>query len=153
VGAGSEEDGQVLGKQDPLVEDDLAPRDPPVPRDAPKEIFALADEEIGLRLDAVPGVDPRAVAAERGCSSRRARLARAWRRRRWVTSRRTLLRGVATLAIAARRMALSDEAAAELAPVDILANRSGPETQEVGRLPDRQEPLRGGPVGRWPGGG
>jgi hypothetical protein len=49
--------------------------------------------------------------------------------------------------------ALPDEAAAELTSVDILANRSGPEAQELGRLPDREEPLRGGPVGRWPGGG
>src|SRR6516162_11595179 len=49
----SEEKCQVLGQQDILVEDDLAPRDLPALAAAPQPVLALADEEVGLGLDPV----------------------------------------------------------------------------------------------------
>src|SRR5207249_7598498 len=51
---GLEEHRQVLGEQHTLVEDDLAAGDPPVSVHPPQQVFALADEEVGLRLHAVP---------------------------------------------------------------------------------------------------
>src|SRR6059036_3130902 len=51
---GSEEEGEVLREQDALIEDDLAPGDPPVSIDLAEQALALADEDVGLRLHAVP---------------------------------------------------------------------------------------------------
>src|SRR5579862_3844398 len=51
----SEEEGQVLAQQHVLVEDDLAPRDPPIDGavGSPQHVFALADQDVGLGLDTV----------------------------------------------------------------------------------------------------
>src|SRR5437899_12393023 len=54
VESGSEEEGEVLREQDALVEDDLAPGDLLVSIDLAEQVLALADEDVGLRLHAVP---------------------------------------------------------------------------------------------------
>src|SRR5712692_565066 len=51
---GLKEHRQVLGEQHALVEDDLAAGDPPVSVHPPQQVFAPADQEVGLRLHAVP---------------------------------------------------------------------------------------------------
>src|SRR5438067_4647691 len=47
-----EKEGEVLREQDALIEDDLAPRDLKATVDAAEHVLALADEHVGLRLDA-----------------------------------------------------------------------------------------------------
>src|SRR6266436_4535380 len=47
------EKGQVLTQQDILVEQDLAVGDPPIAPDAPQQVLALADQDVGLGLDPV----------------------------------------------------------------------------------------------------
>src|SRR5687767_4435458 len=49
----SKEKREVLREQHALVEDDLAPRDPPLTVHAPQAVLALADEKIRFGLDAV----------------------------------------------------------------------------------------------------
>src|SRR5262249_24723648 len=50
----SEEERQVLGQQHVLIEHDLPPADLPAAVDATERVLALADEDVGLRLHAVP---------------------------------------------------------------------------------------------------
>src|SRR2546425_1896032 len=52
-GSISKEERQVLREQHALVQDDPAARDPPASVHAAQQVFALADEDVGLRLDAV----------------------------------------------------------------------------------------------------
>src|SRR5262249_60380512 len=49
----SEEHRQVLRQQDVLVEEDLPAGDLPAALESPEHVFALADQEVGLRLDAI----------------------------------------------------------------------------------------------------
>src|SRR5215813_5715957 len=51
--ARSEEHGEILGEQDVLVENDLAPGDLPASVDPAQHVLALADQEVRLRLHAV----------------------------------------------------------------------------------------------------
>src|SRR6266540_4633709 len=53
VASRSEEEREVLDEEHALVEDDLAPGDLPAAVLAAQQVFALADQEIGFRLDAV----------------------------------------------------------------------------------------------------
>jgi hypothetical protein len=52
--AGLQEKRQVLREKDALVQDDLATGDAPAAVHPAQEILPLADQQIGLRLDAVP---------------------------------------------------------------------------------------------------
>src|SRR3984893_16260893 len=54
------EKGQVLAQQDILVEQELAAGDPPLRADAPQQVLALADQDVGLGLDPV-AVDQKAA--------------------------------------------------------------------------------------------
>src|SRR6266481_3814259 len=57
----SNKERQVFGKQDALVEDNHAPGDLPGAVHAAQHVLALADEDVGLRLDTI-AVDEEATA-------------------------------------------------------------------------------------------